>query len=183
MPTHEVPTLPVLLPLTAVAIVALLWWLHRHGRLTVLRATVAVVACVYAAGVLAHVLLPMTIVPDDPRSWRVWLHLTPFTDVADDPIGLVLNIALFVPLGLLLPLLAGVASMRRAAVLGALVSLGIETVQLVGAVTVSPGRIADIDDLIGNTVGTMIGYAMYAVLVRVPAAQRLFTRAALTSRV
>jgi glycopeptide antibiotics resistance protein len=26
-------------------------------------------------------------------------------------------------------------------------------------VTVSPGRIADIDDLIGNTVGTLFGYA------------------------
>lgn len=179
MPTHEVPTLPVLLPLTAVAIATLLWWLHRHGRLAALRSAVAVIACVYAAGVLAHVLLPMTIAPDDPRPWRVWLHLTPFTDVAEDPIGIVLNVALFVPLGLLLPLLVGVASMRRAAVLGALVSLSIEAVQLIGAVTVSPGRIADIDDLIGNTAGTMIGYAIYSLLAMVPAVQRLFTRAAL----
>jgi glycopeptide antibiotics resistance protein len=101
----------VLVPATAVAIAIALWWLHRRSRLTALRAAVAVVACVYGAGVLGHVLLPFPIDTNDPRPWRVWLHLTPFVDVVQDPIGIVLNIVLFVPLGFLLPLVA--ASPRR----------------------------------------------------------------------
>ncbi|MRJ75524.1 VanZ family protein [Aeromicrobium sp. SMF47] len=178
MQTHEVPTLPVLIPVTAAAVAVTLWWLHRHGRLTGARATVAIVACVYGAVVLGHVLLPLPIDMDNARPWRASVHLTPFVDVAEDPIGMILNVALFVPLGALLPLLTRVTSMRRAAFLGLCVSLSIETVQLAGSLTVSPGRVADVDDLIGNTVGTMIGYAAYSLLAMAPAVRRLLDRAA-----
>ncbi|MEP9364944.1 VanZ family protein [Nocardioides sp. CN2-186] len=178
MQSAEIPTLPVLVPATVVALGLSLWWLHRRGRLTVLRAAVAVAVCVYAAGVLGHVLLPFPIDASDPRPWRVWIHLTPFVDVAEDPIGMVLNIALFVPLGFLLPLVVRVGSARRAVLYGVLASLGIEMVQLVGDLTVSPGRVADVDDLIGNAIGTLIGYAVFSLAVAVPAVAKLAARAA-----
>ena len=176
----EVPTLPVLVPFTAAAIAAVLGWLQRRGHFTALRALLGVVMCVYGAGVLGHVFLPLTIDTNDPRSWRVWLHLTPFIDVADDPIGIILNIALFVPLGLLLPLVVRIESARRALLCGFLISLGIEMAQFLGDLTVSPGRVADIDDLIGNTAGTLIGYAAYRLLMMIPVVARLLGRAALT---
>jgi hypothetical protein len=47
-------------------------------------------------------------------------------------------------------------------------------------VTVSPGRVADVDDLIGNTVGTLLGYAVFALLVTIPAVAGLAARAAWT---
>lgn len=172
-----VPTLPVLVPLTAAAIATMLWWLHRRGRLTALRAAVAVGVCVYGAAVLGHVLLPFPIDTDDTRSWRVWLHLTPLVDVAEDPIGIILNIALFLPLGLLLPLVAPVESARRAVLLGFLASLMIEATQFLAAITVSPGRIADVDDLIGNTLGALLGFVLFRLLVMISAVARLAARA------
>ncbi|MBZ5736888.1 VanZ family protein [Nocardioides mangrovi] len=177
MSSGEIPTLPVLVPATAVAIAAGWWWLHRQGRLTPLRAAVGVAASGYVAGVLGHVLLPFPIDTDDPLPWRVWLHLTPFVDAVADPIGIVLNVALFVPFGLLLPLVAGVRSARAVAVCGLVVSLGIELVQLAGDLTISPGRVADVDDLIGNTLGAVLGYAVFSLLVMVPWVAGLALRA------
>lgn len=39
-------------------------------------------------------------------------------------------------------------------------SLIIETTQFVLDVTVSPGRVADVNDLLGNTIGAVAGYAL-----------------------
>ena len=174
----EIPTLPVLIPATFAAIVASLGWLHRRDRLTPLRAAVGVVACVYGACVMARVLLPFAVAAEYPRPWRVMVHLTPFTDVADDPAGMLLNILLFVPLGMLLPLVTRIRTVRGAAVVGLLVSLGIEAVQLAGVLVVGTGRIADVDDLIGNTLGTAIGWTTFVVVMDVPALARLAARAA-----
>ncbi|MCZ4501195.1 MAG: VanZ like family protein, partial [Marmoricola sp.] len=69
----------------------------------------------------------------------------------------------------------------RAALCGFLISLVIEVTQLVGDLTVSPGRGADVDDLIGNSVGTVIGYLAFSLLVTIPAVARLATRASWTS--
>lgn len=176
MATSEVPALPVLIPLASVVLATWLWRSHRQGRLSVRRAAVAVVACLYGCVLLAHVLLPMPIDLDDPRPWRVWLHLTPLVDVGQDPIGIVLNVALFVPLGLLVPLVSRGCTMRHAVATGFLVSLGIETAQLVGSLTVSPGRIFDVDDLIGNTLGAAAGYAVHALIRQAAPTARLVDR-------
>lgn len=174
-----VPTLPVLVPVTASAFALLVARLWRTGDLTVARVIAVAAACVYGAAVLAHVLLPYPIDLDGGGpSWRVWLHLTPFVDVVQDPIGIVLNAALFVPLGVLVPLLTGDRSLRRAVTAGFVVSLAIEVVQFLSAVTVSEGRVADVDDLIGNTVGTLLGYALYRLATRMPAVDRAARRVA-----
>ncbi|SKB07716.1 VanZ like family protein [Aeromicrobium choanae] len=177
MPPDEIPTLPVLVPATIAAIAASLGWLHRRDRLTGLRAAVGVVGCVYGAAVLAHVLLPFPVATGEPRPWRVLVHLTPFVDVVDDPAGMLLNILLFVPLGMLLPFVTRVRTVRRAAVVGLLVSLAIEAVQLAGVLVVGTGRIADVDDLVGNTLGTAIGWTACVVLMQVPMLARLVARA------
>lgn len=177
MPTVEIPMLPVLIPATIAAIAASLGWLHRRGRLTPLRAAVGVVACVYAAAVLAHVLLPFPVATEDPRPWRVLVHLTPFIDVLDDPAGMLLNILFFVPLGMLLPLVTRVRTVRRAAAVGLLVSVAIEAVQLAGVLVVGAGRIADVDDLVGNALGTAIGWTACVRLMQLPPLGRLAARA------
>ncbi len=72
---------------------------------------------------------------------------------------LVLNIAMFVPLGLLLPLAVG--KCRRAKVTLPIVfmsTLGIETVQFF------IGRSADVDDVIMNFLGGVIGFWLFRKL-------------------
>ena len=110
---REVPVLPVVVPLGAVVLAVLLWRLRRAERLTVPRAAVALALAVYAAGVVANTVFPIFL--DKPVSsapWNAHLALVPLADyeVADA----VMNVLVFVPLGMLLPLLLARTSWWRA---------------------------------------------------------------------
>ena len=177
-PHAFVPALPVLVPLALVAFVLVASRLQQRGALTVPRASALAASCAYGVGVLHAVLLPMPLVLGTPRDgmppWHVFVNLTPLVGM-NDPIGIVLNVALFVPMGLLLPLLLRSPSAARVVGTGFLVSLVIELTQLLADVTVSVGRVADIDDLMANTAGVVIGYALFRV-VTWPAARRTDAR-------
>jgi glycopeptide antibiotics resistance protein len=73
------------------------------------------------------------------------------------------NVLLFVPLGFTLPL--AVAWCRRAfvtVVIAAAASFAIEILQMI-----LPFRDPDIDDVILNTIGAVIGYGLYALSARI----------------
>ncbi len=71
---------------------------------------------------------------------------------------LIMNIIMLIPVGFLLPIIfSQMRKFYRTVLCIALFILVIETIQYF------IGRSADIDDLIMNTVGGMIGYAIYAV--------------------
>lgn len=75
--------------------------------------------------------------------------------------NIVLNILLFVPLGVLLPLWSKRLQKAWAAVLcGFLVSLSIELAQLLTA-----RGVFEVDDLINNTFGTWIGYGVFKLVL------------------
>lgn len=70
------------------------------------------------------------------------------------------NVALFIPTGILLPILyLGLDRFYKVIGVGALMSLGIELFQLLFST-----RTTDVDDLILNTLGVAIGYAIYAAV-------------------
>lgn len=73
------------------------------------------------------------------------------------------NVILFMPLGFLLPIFCSKAQRNFPALLYIIgVSLGIEIVQLlISLLTGIPNRVADIDDIILNTLGGEIGYLIY----------------------
>ena len=76
------------------------------------------------------------------------------------------NIALFLPLGILLPLLfRRIHSLKRVVLTAALVSLSIETIQFFSAFF-GNSRAVDIDDVLLNTLGACIGFGIYAVACR-----------------
>ena len=87
-------------------------------------------------------------------SFRPAYNLIPFSHHID-PAGYLLNAVLFIPLGLLAPLLWDRAN-RFLSVLGigAAFSVFIELTQLLNV------RASDVDDLILNTAGTVIGFAV-----------------------
>lgn len=72
-----------------------------------------------------------------------------------------LNVMLFVPLGLLLPMTLVRRSFFRTLCLGALMSLAIETIQYFFGMGAS-----ETDDLIHNSLGTGLGYGLYALQKR-----------------
>lgn len=113
MPHAEIPTLVVLIPLMALSLVTVLWRLRQRGALTVPRVAVGVATCVYGAGLLDQVLLPLSFSTDPSyvqQPWWVWVQVTPL--ITADPAGIILNVALFAPLGILLPLVARISSAR-----------------------------------------------------------------------
>ena len=89
------------------------------------------------------------------------LALVPFVDMVRGPVDTALNVVLFVPLGFFVPLLYGrFRCIGRTAAAGALLSLTVEVVQLFGM------GATDINDLLTNTAGTLLGYGLFALLAR-----------------
>ena len=90
------------------------------------------------------------------------LNLIPFMGMGADLRNCLLNVALFVPLGLLLPSLWRKYRQGRAAALFGLgLSLFVELAQLFTM------RATDVNDLITNTAGTCLGWALWAVAAKV----------------
>jgi glycopeptide antibiotics resistance protein len=86
---------------------------------------------------------------------------------------LVGNLVAFVPLGLLLPQMIGRRSLLLVVAVGLALSVAVEAGQL--AVSVALGfayRTADIDDVIVNVTGAVLGYLIYVLVTT------LWTRAA-----
>jgi glycopeptide antibiotics resistance protein len=77
-----------------------------------------------------------------------------------------LNILLFVPFGFLLPFVTNLR-MKKVVIYGALVSITIELLQFwTGFLANITFRIADINDVIFNTVGVAAGYILFFAFVR-----------------
>ncbi len=87
------------------------------------------------------------------------INLIPFAGVN---ISFLLNICMCIPLGFLLPFLwKAYRRISCTAALGAELSLLIELSQLITA------RATDIDDLIANTCGTLIGYGIWKIFIKI----------------
>lgn len=107
----------------------------------------------------AGTLFDLTMYGIEVRAGEV--NLLPFSrDI--DLTGYVLNILLFVPLGFLLPVISPRSGKLTYMVLfGFCFSLLIEISQLCNH------RRTDVDDLIMNTIGAVIGYLLYAILNKI----------------
>lgn len=89
------------------------------------------------------------------------MNLIPFANFAEDIEGHLLNVLLFIPLGLIVPLLSEnwpkALSVAATAILASLV---IEVSQLLNS------RVTDVDDLCMNIAGALVGYAICLALFR-----------------
>ena len=144
-------------------LLALIVYAHRQKRcgagLTASTTILAVMLALYATAVF-HVTGAGTLY--DALRYRLALspeqiNLLPFSKEID-PAGYLMNIVLFLPLGILTPLFReGSRPLLFTAGAGATFSLLIELSQLLNQ------RSTDIDDLILNTMGAILGFALYRV--------------------
>lgn len=163
----EVPMLPIVIPFGVVIFLVLIWVLRSRGRVTLARASVAAVLAVYAGGVLANTVFPIflrvgTGFYDGPRPFP--LYLVPFVDYGFE--DALINIAVFVPLGGLVPLLIARPSWWKVLVIVAGASLAIELTQMATARLAFGGHLADINDWLTNILGGLIGYGLFVLLTR-----------------
>lgn len=93
--------------------------------------------------------------------WNPEINWIPFRDFSSENIvGMGLNILMFIPFGAFLPIYFGrFWKMSTTVLAGAFMSFTIEVLQLFTF------RLTDIDDLIMNTLGTLLGYGIGAIIV------------------
>ena len=88
------------------------------------------------------------------------INLLPFRDGIS--LSMILNVVMFMPLGFLLPLLwKEYQSLVRTAIIGFCFSCGIEFCQLFNR------RVSDVDDLLMNTLGAILGWLIWIVFSRI----------------
>ncbi|OII27352.1 VanZ family protein [Frigoribacterium sp. MCBA15_019] len=170
-PFGEVPALPIAIPFGIIVFAAQLFLLTRGQRFTWPRATIAAAIAIYAAGIVANTVFPIFLDPA-PRSelWSPALALIPFHDY--ELRDALTNVVVFIPLGILIPLVMRRPSGWKVLLTAAAVSLTIEVLQLVTQKLFSGGHVADINDFIWNTLGGVSGFAIYRALIRVPILSR-----------
>ncbi|MEZ0165265.1 VanZ family protein [Kineococcus sp. LSe6-4] len=172
---RQVPVLPVVVPVAAVAFLGLLWSLRRRGRLSLPRAAVAAALCVYLAGTIANTVFPVFLdKPTGTRPWSAFLNVVPV--VGYEPADFAMNVAVFVPLGVLVALVVTRPSWTRVLAVAAAISATIEVTQFVTATTLGGGHVADVNDLLSNVVGGLLGAGLLALLDRVPAVRAVVDR-------
>ncbi|MGD6795336.1 VanZ family protein [Metabacillus indicus] len=77
------------------------------------------------------------------------------------------NILLLMPLGFFAPVLwGGFKGFKRVVFLGLAVSVTIEILQLVENIAGAWGRITDIDDVICNVLGVVVGFLIYSLILK-----------------
>ena len=97
------------------------------------------------------------------------INLIPFSNKIDI-IGYLLNVVMFIPLGFFIPLIwKQMGKLSNAILAGAAFSILIELSQLLSY------RGTDVDDLITNTLGAVIGYIMYKLWARLSKSKSQFT--------
>lgn len=123
------------------------------------RAAVAAALCVYLGGIIANTVFPVFVGrPARDAPWSAFLDLVPLADY--ELSDALLNVALFVPLGMLVSLVLTRPSWWRVLSVTAVTSLAIETTQYVTS----------------NVVGGAVGYVLLSTATRIPAVRGLVDR-------
>ncbi|RYB93660.1 hypothetical protein EUA93_04390 [Nocardioides oleivorans] len=168
-----------LVPVLTIPYVA---WSYRHGVTGLGHAAICVAGAVYAMTLWTFTIVPLPTRSELSCTSPPTPQLVPFASLTyvdwsagaallTDPmlVQIVRNIVLFVPLGMLLRHLFGWRT-RTIGLVGLGTSLLIETTQLTGNWWIYPCayRLADVDDLISNTSGALVGVLLAPLLARIP---------------
>lgn len=163
------------LDFAALALLYFLWLCPKWRRCGKRVLAVNTVLFLYLSGVLLVTLMPVIASLPFCFSHRyVPMHMEPFGDAisgrGDFVRQIVLNVIMTVPFGFLYPLCRRAAGKKcgllRCVLMTAALSLSVELLQPL----INAARSADITDVITNTAGGLIGYAVYAIIPKKTAA-------------
>ncbi|WP_405154726.1 VanZ family protein [Paenibacillus sp. FSL K6-0108] len=151
-----------------------------HARLSRTRYTVrqyvlVLALAIYMLGIMHFVFFPIDVnigIYANQTPWYQSIQWIPL--LTADASSFLLNILLFMPLGFMLPLARPwIHSIRTAAASGLALSFLIEITQLLLRVTLGNGRSTDLNDLIANTAGSVIGFVILNMFSKSSIGQRL----------
>jgi glycopeptide antibiotics resistance protein len=131
--------------------------MRRRGPVPRGRLVAVAILIGYAVCVAAVTVFPIVVRPGR-RAGEPWWAVIQAVPFAVEPLSFVLNVVMFVPFGVLLPLLwPRTGAPGRLAARALAVSAGIESVQFVLWVALGTRRTVDVNDLIANTAGAILG--------------------------
>jgi glycopeptide antibiotics resistance protein len=120
----------------------------------------------YAASVVAVTIFPIRVRPAAYWTGEPWWTVLRYVPFDVDWPSFVLNVIMFIPLGVLLPLLRpSMDSVRRIAGVALAASATIELIQFVLGITLGSRRTVDVNDLIANTAGAVLGLLILRLAV------------------
>jgi glycopeptide antibiotics resistance protein len=140
--------------------------MRQRGRASRRRVILVGLLFLYAAAVVAVTIFPIYVVP---ASWRWndhWWSVVRLIPFVVPPVGFVLNIVMFMPFGILLPLLwPSTGTWKRIAACGLAASAVIEFSQLGMWIAIGNRRMFDVNDLMSNTAGAVLGLMLLRAFV------------------
>ena len=143
--------------IAAIILIPTFWLLNRYCFRNSRRAVCYLIMSLYLAAVDAVVGLPSLLYIRIDQN----INLVPFAYMFSDHRNSLLNVLLFVPLGFLLPVLwKRFRSLLWTGLFGLSFSLSIELLQLLTL------RATDVNDLMTNTTGTILGWLLGRLVLR-----------------
>ena len=141
--------------ISAIVLIPVFVLLNRTMFHNIRKTILYFVFAVYLAAVYLFVGMPTL----QFMRFEVSLTLVPFLPMVADFKNTILNIILFVPLGIMLPFIwKKYNTLKATLIFGFMMSLSIELLQLFTY------RATDINDLIANTLGTVLGYFLFRII-------------------
>jgi glycopeptide antibiotics resistance protein len=169
MPAHPTTIGPAWALTLLAAYPLVLGTMRRRGRIPRPRMVAISLLILYAVGVVAVTVFPIRVGSSAHWSGGPWWTVVQWVPFEVEALSFWLNVLMFVPLGVLLPLIwPRAGSVRRLAGWAACASGAIELVQFVLWLTLSSRRTVDLNDLIANTAGALLGL----LLLRMATARR-----------
>lgn len=168
---------------TLFLIIYILYDFMRHGTQKLLRRVMIYSFIFYALNVLQLTTGGVNIPPENNNlDWNTYFQLTPFYFLLDlfvhyqvrgldwffwNSVKLSLyNLIMLFPLGVYLPVLFGIKSLRRVTLYATMISLTIEVYQVILSYTgLTFYRTFNVDDILLNTLGAVIGFLVYQLTV------------------
>ncbi|KKI89799.1 teicoplanin resistance protein VanZ [Bacillus sp. SA1-12] len=156
-----------------VGIIGLIWfisWAKRQkGKVNLAQYILLISFGIYLLCVIHLVFFPIDVNIGryaNQTPWYMTVNFIPILTI--DLTTFLLNILMLIPFGMYIPFLKKTkASVKKAAKLGFMLSLSLELLQLLIRVTLGSGRSSDINDLLANTIGAVIGFLIVKTLFKI----------------
>ncbi|MFJ7746755.1 VanZ family protein [Peribacillus sp. NPDC097295] len=122
---------------------------------------------IYICELINYTQFPITIVPEFRGTIDIYkqINLIPFEGILYYPKNLILNVIMTIPFGLLLPFIMKI-NLRKILIFAITLPIILEGIQFLLALSLEyTERKIDINDLICNFIGTLIGYGVFKLFI------------------
>ncbi|RYI30386.1 VanZ family protein [Bacillus infantis] len=160
----------VLGPLYLMGLLVLaVWGKRKERKVTIAQYVVLLSFGIYLLCVIHLVFFPIEVNIGKYANQTKWYQTVNFIPVLTiDITTFMLNVLMLVPFGMYLPFLnRRMVSLKDAAKFGFALSLAFELVQLLIRVTLGSGRSTDVNDLLANTAGAIVGFFIVKSLFKI----------------